>query len=97
MTPRTASPRRCSRSIAAGTSPPHGDVEWRRLRGGLGLHVPYRGSPIEPPDAIAGEVRDASGQTDGIGVVLAPGCVLPLDVPDASLKAVVSAVQAAAR
>jgi uroporphyrinogen decarboxylase len=39
------------------------------------------------------QVRDAVRQTDGVGVVIGPGCVLPLDVPDAHLAAVVEAVR----
>lgn len=58
--------------------------EWRTLRGG-------------PAEAIAVEVRDAIGQTAGVGLIVAPGCVLPLDVPDVHLTAVVEAVRAQAR
>jgi len=58
--------------------------EWQTLRGG-------------PAGAIAAEVRDAIGQTAGLGLIVAPGCVLPLDVPDAHLAAVVEAVRAPAR
>jgi uroporphyrinogen decarboxylase len=47
------------------------------------------------PGAIAEQARDAEGQADGLGVVVAPGCVLPLTVPDASLAAVVDAVRSA--
>jgi uroporphyrinogen decarboxylase len=49
-----------------------------------------------PPDAIAAEVRDAIGQTGGRGVMIGPGCVLPLATPDAHLAAVVRAVKSAA-
>ncbi len=45
-----------------------------------------------PPAAVAADVADAIRQTAGTGVIIAPGCVLPLDVPDASLDAVVKAV-----
>jgi hypothetical protein len=38
---------------------------------------------------VAAQVRDAVTQTGGRGLIVAPGCVLPLDVPDASLEAVV--------
>src|SRR3989475_166029 len=43
--------------------------------------------------AIADEVDDAVRQTGGRGVIVAPGCVLPLDVPEAHLDAVVDAVK----
>ncbi len=46
------------------------------------------------PAAIAAEVRDALRQTDGTGVILGPGCVLPLDVPDVHLQAVLDAARA---
>ena len=46
-----------------------------------------------PVDAIASEVRDAIRQTDGAGLVIAPGCVLPLALRDAHLEAVLRAVQ----
>lgn len=58
--------------------------EWRTLRDG-------------PATAIAAEVRDAISQTAGVGLILAPGCVLPLDVPDAHLAAVVEAARRGSR
>jgi len=53
--------------------------EWQTLRHGS-------------PEAAADEARDAIRRTEGIGVVIAPGCVLPLDAPDDALAAVVAAV-----
>ena len=47
-----------------------------------------------PPDAVAAEVRDAITQTGGRGVMVGPGCVLPLATPDVHLAAVVAAVKA---
>jgi uroporphyrinogen decarboxylase len=49
-----------------------------------------------PPEAVAAEVRDAVAQTGGLGVMIGPGCVLPLATPDVHLAAVVAAVKAAA-
>lgn len=46
---------------------------------------------------VAAQVRDAVEQTAGVGLIVAPGCVLPLDVPDASLEAAVSAVRRSRR
>lgn len=43
--------------------------------------------------AVTAEVEDAIRQTEGLGVVVATGCVLPLDVSDASLEAVVAAAK----
>jgi uroporphyrinogen decarboxylase len=48
-----------------------------------------------PPEAVTAQVADAIQQTAGTGVIVAPGCVLPLATPDASLEAVVAAVKAA--
>ncbi len=48
-----------------------------------------------PAAAVAAEAADALGQRGGRGHIVAPGCVLPLDVPDAHLDAVVEAVRRA--
>lgn len=48
-----------------------------------------------PADAIAAEVADAIRQTERLGLIVAPGCVLPLATPDAHLAAVVDAVRRA--
>ena len=45
------------------------------------------------PDAVAAETRDAIAQTGGVGLIVGPGCVLPLDAPDANLEAVVKTVK----
>jgi len=58
--------------------------------GGLNEAVTLREGPIE---AIVAEVDDAIQQTGGRGVMVAPGCVLPLDVPDEHLEAVVAAAK----
>jgi uroporphyrinogen decarboxylase len=57
-----------------------GLAEWTTLRSG-------------PPAAVAAEVEDALRQTGGRGLIVAPGCVLPLDTPEAHLQAVVDAVK----
>jgi uroporphyrinogen decarboxylase len=64
------------------------------LAGGLNQHQTLR---KETPAAVATETRDAITQTGGVGLIVTPGCVLPLDVPDASLAAVVATVKAVAR
>ncbi|HEY7868887.1 MAG TPA: uroporphyrinogen decarboxylase family protein [Methylomirabilota bacterium] len=46
-----------------------------------------------PADAVTAEVRDALAQTGGRGIVIGPGCVLPLATPDAHLTAVVTEVK----
>jgi uroporphyrinogen decarboxylase len=45
-----------------------------------------------PPSAVAAQVADAIRQSGGTGVIVAPGCVLPLAVPDESLEAVVQGI-----
>jgi uroporphyrinogen decarboxylase len=62
------------------------------LAGGLDQHQTLR---KETPAAVAAETRDAITQTGGVGLIVAPGCVVPLDVPDASLAAVVETVKQA--
>ena len=62
------------------------------VMGGLGEWDVLRRGPAE---AIEAQVADAVRQTGGVGLIVAPGCVLPLDVPDAHLDAVVAAVRAA--
>jgi uroporphyrinogen decarboxylase len=61
-----------------------GLAEWTTLRTG-------------PTSAVAAEVADAIEQTGGVGLIVGPGCVLPLDAPDELLAAAVSAVKRAAR
>lgn len=46
-----------------------------------------------PAAAVRAEVKDALGQTAAIGHILAPGCAVPLDVPEAHLRAVRTAVE----
>ncbi|MCL6639739.1 MAG: uroporphyrinogen decarboxylase [Candidatus Rokubacteria bacterium] len=50
--------------------------QWRTLRDGT------------PEQAVA-EVEDALAQTGGVGLVVGPGCVLPVGTPDANVAAVV--------
>ncbi|MFQ5532551.1 MAG: uroporphyrinogen decarboxylase family protein [Candidatus Methylomirabilales bacterium] len=44
-------------------------------------------------EAVRAEVKDSLRQTGGLGHILAPGCVLPLDVPETHLRVVRSAVE----
>ena len=44
------------------------------------------------PDQVEAEVRDAVQQTGGRGYLVGAGCVIPIDVPDANLRAVRSAL-----
>ncbi|HEU4438613.1 MAG TPA: uroporphyrinogen decarboxylase family protein [Methylomirabilota bacterium] len=62
------------------------------LVGGLGE---WRTLLQGPPEAAAAEARDAIAQTGGRGILVGPGCVLPLATPETHLAAVVAAVKAA--
>jgi uroporphyrinogen decarboxylase len=53
--------------------------QWRTLRDGT-------------PDEAVAEARDAIAQTSGVGLVIGPGCVLPMNTPDANVAAVVQAL-----
>jgi uroporphyrinogen decarboxylase len=50
--------------------------QWRTLRDGT-------------PDAAVAETQDAVAQTNGRGLIVGPGCVLPMNTPDANVSAVV--------
>ena len=50
--------------------------QWRTLRDGT-------------PEQAVDEARDAIAQTGGLGLIVAPGCVLPMNTPDANIAAVV--------
>ncbi len=62
----------------------------RALVGGLNERRTLRESASQ---AVAAEVADAVRQTGGTGLILAPGCVLPLDVPDEALGAATAAAR----
>jgi uroporphyrinogen decarboxylase len=53
--------------------------QWKTLRDGT-------------PEQAAAEVRDAIAQTDGTGLIVGPGCVLPMNTPDETVAAVVHAL-----
>lgn len=53
--------------------------QWKTLRDGT-------------PEQAAAEARDAIAQTDGTGLIVGPGCVLPMNTPDANVAAVVQAL-----
>jgi uroporphyrinogen decarboxylase len=58
--------------------------------GGLNEGVTLRRGPA---GSVVAEVEEAIRQTGGRGLMVGPGCVLPLDVPDAHLEAVVTTVK----
>jgi uroporphyrinogen decarboxylase len=73
------------------TAPALGEARRRTARalvGGLN-----EGDTLRRGDGATarGEVRDAVDQAEGTGLIVAPGCVLPLDVPDHALEAVLEA------
>lgn len=45
------------------------------------------------PEAVTAQVQDAIQQTAGIGLVVAAGCVIPIDTPPANLRAARRAVE----
>jgi uroporphyrinogen decarboxylase len=52
--------------------------QWKTLREGT-------------PREVKAEIRDAISQTGGLGLIVGPGCVIPLDAPPENLQAVVEA------
>ncbi len=73
-------------TLAEGKAIFHGAVaggieEWDTLAGGT-------------PEQIQAQVRDAFQQTQGTGLILAPGCVIPIDTPEANIRAARQAVEA---
>ena len=77
------------------TTPRLGDGHRRFAGAVVGGLSEHRTLQAGPPDAVAAEVKDAIAQTGGRGVIIGPGCVLPLATPNAHLAAVVAAVKAA--
>ena len=75
-------------------TPPPLDEAQRRFAGavvgGLSEQETLRRGPAA---AVAAEVGDALRRTGGRGLIVAPGCGLPLDVKDEHLDAVVGAVK----
>ena len=61
----------------------------KTLMAGLDRNLMTSGSPTE----ITEQVRDAQRQTGGVGLILAPACVIPAETPEENLQAVVEAVQ----
>jgi len=47
------------------------------------------------PDDVAAEVRDAIAQTGGRGHIVTTGCVMPLDTPEANIRAAIAAAREA--
>ncbi len=45
------------------------------------------------PEAVAQEVRDAIAETQGHGHIVTTGCVMPIDTPEANIRAAVAAVR----
>jgi uroporphyrinogen decarboxylase len=53
--------------------------QWKTLRDGT-------------PEQAAAEAQDAIAQTGGLGLIVGPGCVLPMNTPDPNVAAVVQAL-----
>ena len=76
--------RRTAPALAAGQRQVPGAViggldQWATLRDGS-------------PDSAVAEARDAVAQTDGVGLIVGPGCVLAMNTPDDNVAAVVRAL-----
>jgi uroporphyrinogen decarboxylase len=66
----------------------------RRFTGGLAAGLGESTTLLAgPPSAADAEAREAIGQANARGLIVTPGCVLPLAVPDAHLRAAVDAVR----
>jgi uroporphyrinogen decarboxylase len=61
----------------------------RCVAGGINEQAIATGSA----EAVAAEVNDAIAATGGRGVIVAPGCVIPIDTPPANIVAAVSAAR----
>ena len=78
------------------TAPSLGDA-LKRFSGAVVGGLNEKGTLLEgPASAVAAQVAEAIQQTGGTGVIIAPGCVLPLATPDEYLDAAVRAVKGAA-
>ncbi|MGH7313180.1 MAG: uroporphyrinogen decarboxylase family protein [Candidatus Rokuibacteriota bacterium] len=71
-------------SLAEGRAQVSGAVigglnQWKTLRDGT-------------PEAAAAEAQDAVTQTEGVGLIVGPGCVLPMETPDPNVAAVIKAL-----
>jgi uroporphyrinogen decarboxylase len=53
--------------------------QWKTLRDGT-------------PEAAAAEAQDAVAQAGGVGLIVGPGCVLPMETPDPNVAAVIRAL-----
>ena len=62
----------------------------RCVAGGIDEQRIAKGTPAD----VAAEVRDAIAATNGRGLIVAPGCVIPIDTPDANVQAAVDAARA---
>jgi uroporphyrinogen decarboxylase len=77
------------------TAPTLGEAS-RRFAGGLAAGLGESTTLLDgPAEAATAEARDALRQAAARGLIVTPGCVLPLAVPDAHLRAVVEVVRAA--
>ncbi len=45
------------------------------------------------PDQVRAQIRNAIEETDGTGLIVAPGCVIPIDTPEENIRAAREAVE----
>jgi uroporphyrinogen decarboxylase len=67
-----------------------------RLRSGRTVAggIDERAIATASPEAVAAEVAAAIAETGGRGLIVAPGCVIPIDTPEANILAAVAATRA---
>ncbi len=79
--------RRAAPSLQAGKA-----ASGRAVAGGID-----EGAIVDrSPEQVAAEVTDAIATTGGRGLIVAPGCVIPVDTPDANVDAAIAAVRSTA-
>jgi uroporphyrinogen decarboxylase len=76
---RTAGPTLADASVRLPGAVIGGLDQWRTLRDGT-------------PERAVEETRDAVAQTAGLGLIVGPGCVVPVNTPDETVAAVVRAL-----
>jgi len=75
------------------TTPPTLAEARQRFRGCLVGGLDEWGTLQSTPEAVIAEVREAIAQAGERGLIIGPGCVIPIDTPEANIRAAKSANQ----
>lgn len=75
------------------TTPPSLAEGQQQFPGAVAGGLDQRGTLQLGQEAVLAEIQDAIAQTKGTRFVLAPGCVIPIDTPEANIRAVRAAVE----